>query len=59
MTEKVDENKLHWAWFIPAVLFPIVGIFIAIVGFITKKSNAIHLVAVSLGAWILWIIILL
>lgn len=53
------ENSFHWAWFIPAFLIPIVGIITSIVGFIMKKSNAIHLLAFSLGAWILWIILLL
>ena len=55
----LNANTLHWAWFIPAFLFPIVGIIIAIVGFIQKKTNAAHILAFSFAAWIFWIIVLL
>lgn len=55
----VNAESLHWAWFIPAFLIPIVGVIIAIVGFIQKKTNAAHMLAFSFASWIFWILVFL
>ncbi len=41
-------------WIVLALLFPVVGVVVSIIGIIQNKKDAVTLLLISIGAWILW-----